>query len=115
MTSPLNLTARAKEAATTGFTLKSAIGEALGFASMCWDRAPVSEFDAASALLVADDLHQAIAEFLRGAINAQSIDADMMMSDREVVEIIGQDPSMGYKVMEAGNGGHITKIEGEQQ
>lgn len=100
MTTPLNLVARAKESATTTFTLKDAIGEAIGYASLCWSEIPQGTFDSDRAAAVAHDLQGAIAEFLRGAINAQGLDADLGMADWEAVEIILQTPRMGFDPIE---------------
>lgn len=100
MTTPLNLIARAKESATTTFTLKDAIGEAIGYASLCWTEIPQGTFDSDQAAAVASELQQAIAEFLRGAINAQGLDADLGMTDWETAEIILQTPRMGFEPVE---------------
>ena len=97
MTTPLNLTARAKGASLTGFSLKDAIGEALGYASMCWSETPSGVFESTAAAAIVDDLHMAVAAFLTGAINAQGLDAELGMADWKVVELIAQEHRMGYE------------------
>ena len=78
MTTPLNLTARAKDAALTGFTLTQAIGEAIGYASTCWiDRDGDLVFDSQAATLLIRDLQAAIAVLLR-------------ISNADVLELLGK-------------------------
>ena len=98
MTTPLNLTARAKDAALTGFTLTQAIGEAIGYASTCWvDRDGDRVFDSQAATLLIRDLQAAIAVLLRISINQQNLDSDLDLADWQAVEILLQAPAMGYE------------------
>lgn len=91
------MTQRAKDAPLNGFTLTNAIREALGSASVCWnDTGEGRVFDPERAIEVADDLRGALAEFLRIAINQQSLDARADMADWEMVELILQAPAIGW-------------------
>jgi hypothetical protein len=55
--SPLHLTTRVQS--DPEFTLKTAITEALGYASLCWSETPGGTFDSAAASAAAEDLHAA--------------------------------------------------------
>lgn len=88
---------RARDAANNGFTLTNAIHEALGTASVCWIETDDGRvFDSEAALDVAAGFQQALAEFLRVAINQQSLDARATMADWEMVELILQAPAIGW-------------------
>jgi hypothetical protein len=82
----------------TTFTLRQAVGEAMGYASRCWDENGVFESEKASEAV--DDLLNAIAAFTKHAINYQSLDARCDMNDGEMVELIFQVPAMGYEPTE---------------
>lgn len=91
----LNLAARAKESALTGFTLNNAIHEAIGAASVCWGEGGV--FDEGAAMGVAKELQEGVAEFVRVAINQQSLDARADTADWELVKLIFQAPAIGWE------------------
>lgn len=82
----------AKDAVLSGQTIDGTIRVALGAASVCWDDDGV--FMEKRANKVADDLKLAFAEYLRIAINQQSLDAQIGMADWELVELIMQAPVM---------------------
>jgi hypothetical protein len=86
---------RARDAALNGFTFDALMHEIVGRAStlMAGDR----EFDDREATQVAVDAEAAVLEFLRVAINQQSIDAAADMADWEIAELIGQAPCFGME------------------
>tara|TARA_B100000378_G_scaffold255538_1_gene232644 strand:+ start:648 stop:959 length:312 start_codon:yes stop_codon:yes gene_type:complete len=97
MTNNLNLVERARDAALNGFTLRNALGEAVGYASLYWKTTPEGEFDSSAASALVTELEAAIAKFVQIAINQQSIDAQADMADWELVELIFQAPAMGIE------------------
>lgn len=92
----LDLIARIEQGGLTGFDLSGAIGEALGYASMCWDTVPTGVFDSEAALAVVDELRTAILTAIRRAVNEQGIDARSETSDWELAELIGQSQAFGF-------------------
>ena len=93
MTTFTALSEDAKDAALSGQTIDGTIRVAIGAASVCWDADGV--FMSERALEIASDMKRAIAEYLRIAINQQSLDAQIGMADWELVELIMQAPVMG--------------------
>jgi len=86
--------ARARDAALNGFTFAELVREIVGRSStlMAGDRV----FDTHEANVVADEAEQGILEFLRVAINQQSLDVRADMADWELVELIAQAPCFGF-------------------
>ena len=78
MTKFAALSKDAKDAVLSGQTIDGTIRVALGAASVCWDDDGV--FMEKRANEIADDLKLAFAEYLRIAINQQSIDAQIGMT-----------------------------------
>ncbi len=95
--SDLNLAARARNGASIGFGLSEAIGEAIGYASMCWSEVPAGTFESDRASAVAKDLENAIGIFIQRAVNEQAIDAGYGAADWEIAELIGQSQAFGFK------------------
>ncbi len=93
MTTFTALSEDAKGAVLSGQTIDGTIRVAVGAASVCWD--DDGGFISERALEIANDLKLAIAEYLRIAINQQSLDAQIGMADWELVELIMQAPVMG--------------------
>jgi hypothetical protein len=82
---------RARDAAMTGFTFEALVAEIVGRSStlMAGDRV----FDEREANQVVVEALIAIQEFIRVAINQQSIDAQTGMADWQIVELIAQAPA----------------------
>ncbi len=96
MATNLQLERRIQEGALTGFDLNNALGEAVGYASMCWDTVPTGAFDSEAASALVGELRNAILAAARRAINYQGIDALANTTDWELTELIGQSPAFGF-------------------
>lgn len=95
--STLKLQERVENGAETGFTLDNAIGEALGYVSVCWDAPSMGVFQEDKARAAWDDLRGAILAAVKRAVNAQGIDADARMTDWQLAELIGQSAAFGFE------------------
>jgi hypothetical protein len=107
-TTPLHFVARIEEGSLTGFTLDEALGEAVGYASMCWTdrviykgkygRSDVTErvFDSDKAHALIEELRGAVKAAVAEAVEQAQLGAATGWANHEVADLLLQQEAFGF-------------------